>query len=111
MTHSFPTRRSSDLGRNPARAVRPDRGRERARRRLPDRIFLDGLCRLLARRICQRAADVRIERGAVLGRLPAAAQPAVPLHREIGRAHVCTPVTNAHLVCRLLLENKKTTTY
>src|SRR3546814_2580464 len=25
---------------------------------------------------------------------------------EIGRAHVCTPVTNAHLVCRLLLETK-----
>src|SRR3546814_8341952 len=25
---------------------------------------------------------------------------------QIGRAHVCTPVTNAHLVCRLLLENK-----
>src|SRR3546814_5429542 len=23
---------------------------------------------------------------------------------EIGRAHVCTPVPNAHLVCRLLLE-------
>src|SRR3546814_2303397 len=23
---------------------------------------------------------------------------------EIGRAHVCTPVTNAHIVCRLLLE-------
>src|SRR3546814_1109989 len=28
---------------------------------------------------------------------------------EIGRAHVCTPVTNAHLVCRLLLEKKKYT--
>src|SRR3546814_3925837 len=27
--------------------------------------------------------------------------------REIGRAHVRTPVTNAHLVCRLLLEKKK----
>src|SRR3546814_1104797 len=27
---------------------------------------------------------------------------------EIGRAHVCTPVTNAHLVYRLLLANKKT---
>src|SRR3546814_5758055 len=27
--------------------------------------------------------------------------------REIGRAHVLTPVTNAHLVCRLLLEKKK----
>src|SRR3546814_6427071 len=28
---------------------------------------------------------------------------------QIGRAHVCTPVTNAHLVCRRLLENKTTT--
>src|SRR3546814_9657885 len=27
-------------------------------------------------------------------------------HREIGRAHVCTPVNNAHLVCRPLLEKK-----
>src|SRR3546814_9667781 len=26
---------------------------------------------------------------------------------EIGRAHVGTPVTNAHLVCRLMLEKKK----
>src|SRR3546814_5708595 len=25
--------------------------------------------------------------------------------KQIGRAHVCTPVTNAHLVCRLLIEN------
>src|SRR3546814_5514597 len=30
-----------------------------------------------------------------------------PVLEEIGRAHVCTPVTNAHLVCRLLLEKKK----
>src|SRR3546814_1483666 len=29
---------------------------------------------------------------------------------EIGRAHVCTPVTNAHLVCRLLLESKNNIT-
>src|SRR3546814_6228806 len=28
-------------------------------------------------------------------------------HDQIGRAHVWTPVTNAHLVCRLLLEKKK----
>src|SRR3546814_6097735 len=27
---------------------------------------------------------------------------------QIGRAHVCTPVTKAHLVCHLLLEKKKT---
>src|SRR3546814_5662553 len=26
---------------------------------------------------------------------------------KIGRAHVCTPVTNAQLVCRLLLEKNK----
>src|SRR3546814_7834975 len=26
---------------------------------------------------------------------------------KIGRAHVCTPVTNAHIVCRLLLDNNK----
>src|SRR3546814_6494025 len=30
------------------------------------------------------------------------------LQGQIGRAHVCTPVTNAHLVCRLLLEKNKT---
>src|SRR3546814_3038592 len=28
------------------------------------------------------------------------------LGEQIGRAHVWTPVTNAHLVCRLLLEKK-----
>src|SRR3546814_4133732 len=28
------------------------------------------------------------------------------LNDKIGRAHVLTPVTNAHLVCRLLLEKK-----
>src|SRR3546814_4912455 len=30
-----------------------------------------------------------------------------PGRYKIGRAHVLTPVTNAHLVCRLLLEKKK----
>src|SRR3546814_7677516 len=29
-----------------------------------------------------------------------------PVYVEIGRAHVCTPVTNAHLLCRLRLEKK-----
>src|SRR3546814_5648302 len=29
---------------------------------------------------------------------------AIRLHLQIGRAHVCTPVTNAHLVCRRLLD-------
>src|SRR3546814_3809066 len=34
----------------------------------------------------------------------------LPMRPEIGRAHVCTPVTNAHLVCRLLLVKNKTQT-
>src|SRR3546814_8423843 len=29
---------------------------------------------------------------------------------EIGRAHVCTPVTNEHLVCRLLIGRKNIST-
>src|SRR3546814_7712949 len=38
--------------------------------------------------------------------------PPLPVYRpigQIGSAPVCTPVTNAHPVCRLLLENKKNT--
>src|SRR3546814_9781744 len=37
------------------------------------------------------------------------AEKRVRITGQIGRAHVCTPVTNAHLVCRLLLEKKKCT--
>jgi NADH-quinone oxidoreductase subunit H len=48
--------------------------RNRTRRRLPDRIFLDGLRSVLAGRIWQRAADVRAQRHAVLGWLSAAAE-------------------------------------
>src|SRR3546814_4858908 len=49
------------------------------------------------------AAIDRQDRAGDRGRL-------IGAQEQIGRAHVCTPVTNAHLVCRLLLEkkNKKT---
>src|SRR3546814_9192379 len=30
------------------------------------------------------------------------ASPSLSRYNEIGRAHVCTPVPNAHIVCRLL---------
>src|SRR3546814_3964932 len=40
-------------------------------------------------------------------RMPPEFQAYKPWPKQIGRAHVCTPVTNAQLVCRLLLENKK----
>src|SRR3546814_3764506 len=33
------------------------------------------------------------------------------LNMPIGRAHVCTPVANANLVCRLMLEYNKRITY
>ena len=59
-------------GRDLPHAVRPGRGGERARRRAPDRIFVDELRALLARRICQRHPDVRAQRDPVLGRLAAA---------------------------------------
>src|SRR3546814_800961 len=45
---------------------------KRARRGLSDRIFVDELRALLARRICERAADVHAQRGAFLGRMAAA---------------------------------------
>src|SRR3546814_9252231 len=45
-----------------------------------------------------RAADIRVEEE-VRAAMEAASS-------QIVRAHVCTPVTNAHLVCRLLLEKK-----
>src|SRR3546814_4722123 len=41
------------------------------------------------------------------GRIPADDQHMTLGQKQIGRAHVRTPVTNAHLVCRLLLEKKK----
>src|SRR3546814_10859390 len=46
-----------------------------------------------------RVADADHDRGLSRAELSAS-------DLQIGRAHVGTPVTNAHLVCRLLLEKK-----
>src|SRR3546814_9879778 len=60
--------------------------------------------------------DLIVERGqqdmdSEIGRFPRLFQAVESIHGlKIGRAHVCTPVTNAHLVCRHLLENKNTKT-
>src|SRR5205085_3621246 len=87
-------------GRDRARALRPHRGRERARRRLPDRIQLDELRALLARRIRQRAADVRHERRALLGRLAAADRLGAALCRS---GHHLVLHQDLRLLLRLLL--------
>src|SRR3546814_3950464 len=53
-----------------------------------------------------------IARRTGLAHQPSAAEDYVSgVYREIGRAHVCTPVTNAHLVCRLLLDKKTNITH
>src|SRR3546814_10407270 len=73
--------------------------------RLGDRYI--ALCRHAGSRLGAAAPDlvpaggIGVGRGAA-GRLDRGADTA-----KIGRAHVRTPVTHAHLVCRLLLEKKK----
>src|SRR3546814_7621287 len=60
----------------------------------------------LVRPVSARPSDP-IKRGAVR-RQPGAGACRIAAQQfpEIGRAHVWPPVTNAHLVCRLLLEKK-----
>src|SRR3546814_1925352 len=43
----------------------------------------------------------------VISRTERVRRTGTPATSQIGRAHVSTPVTNAHLVCRLLLDKKK----
>src|SRR3546814_4987098 len=52
-----------------------------------------------------RVSDILCRHSASLSSLAKAMRPFLS---EIGRAHVRTPVTNAQLVCRLLLEKKNT---
>src|SRR3546814_10509769 len=54
---------------------------------------------------CGAVGDPGVPDGVHLGEIRHIGEP--DRRAEIGRAHVCTPVTNAHLVCRLLLEKKK----
>src|SRR3546814_6752247 len=99
MTHSVPTRRSADLDSRAPSVSRTDCRDHRNRSVEPggrstqeDRAALP-----LARR------RHRTNRGSF------ASAGRKDVRGQIGRAHVCSPVTNAHLVCRLLLEKTKTT--
>src|SRR3546814_5646830 len=103
MTHPFPTRRSSDLlyaahllqpamqhgALSPDGEGRPARGEE-----APPA--------LQALRQAGASRD-GLPRGLLLARVPEQGR-----HRQRSEEHTSeTPVTNAHLVCRLLLEKKK----
>src|SRR3546814_2374162 len=55
-----------------------------------------------------RSTALGLSVAALLAGSAAVAQAQETFINKIGRAHVLTPVTNAHIVCRLMLEKKKT---
>ena len=73
-------------GRDLPHPVRPGRGGERAGRRPPDRIFVDGLRAVLARRICQRHPDVRARTPSCSG--------AGSCRRSTGRRSTASPASS-----------------
>src|SRR3546814_9955379 len=100
----FHPRRRRPQGRGTARVNRQTRRRYRVRRKRHRRcepVIPGGCAALLPRRYCCKRASGRTKAslGATMAR--------TSVKGEIGRAHVCTPVTNAHLVCRILLEKKQ----
>src|SRR3546814_1170007 len=97
LTHSFPTRRSSDLGLPYAFASHFAPGALDEAVAIYRRDFQPSAQLAHPYVMAGRRADLVVLSGDDRRFLEA---------QEIGRAHVCTPVTNAHLVCRLLLEKK-----
>src|SRR3546814_10206285 len=112
MPPSFPTRRSSDLqimSRSPRYAVDPA-GEPRnllTPRHLTKQEFGRRLYQLM---LAKNWSQADLARRAELGRdsISTYINGKTFPDPQIGRAHVCTPVTNAHLVCRLLLETQQT---
>src|SRR3546814_7189640 len=52
----------------------------------------------------ERRANISMVSGVVVGALTLLLLNFLFFSIKIGRAHVCTPVTNSHIVCHLLLE-------
>src|SRR3546814_1898919 len=78
------------------------------------------MARLFSRLAVAHSAPLLISLMMLAGCVPPSAPPSSaappptppapqPAPAQIGRAHVCTPVTHAHLVCRLLLEKNNST--
>src|SRR3546814_7183285 len=102
MTHSFPPPRSSDLLPNShggsGRRGGPEGYSEIACRRRISKAILCSVNRAMRRHFTPMPFWFRRAAGQSSTRM------SLPL--EIGRAHVCTPVTNAQHVCRHLLDKK-----
>src|SRR3546814_15192437 len=112
LPHSFPTRRSSGLPRAPTPSKRSAAIRTLSAAGVPTAVMAAPMIPALndseMERILAAAAGAgATSAGYVLLRLPLEIKDLFQEWLEIGRAHVRTPVTNAHLVCRLLLEKKK----
>src|SRR3546814_9910310 len=131
MTHSFPTRRSSDLVKGASfNAKLPDGGPPLAPSEFPyapetlysfeagtKTSLMDGLVRLSAAAFYNDYKDYQTftltNASGIISNNDAHAWGVETNAKftfssafqgsQIGRAHVCTPVTNAQLVCRLLL--------
>src|SRR3546814_7997483 len=74
----------------------------------PVTVFVSGLCCSATYHICSAAKEIVADPFALVGSLGVMIGGS---YQEIGRAHVRTPVTNAHRVCGLLLEKKKQYTH
>src|SRR3546814_1471352 len=59
-----------------------------------------------AEAVDSKILDLVVEVGVLVATRNFAKAQALLDDAQIGRAHVCTPVTNAHLVCRLQLEQE-----
>src|SRR3546814_8549790 len=97
MTHSFPTLRSFDLTSVYFRQSQSDAEQD-------PRPFAVMVWNGIRWEQAQRPGSVGMPPDAPPGSCRLTGHP----RAQIGRAHVCTPVTNAHPVCRLLPEKKKT---
>src|SRR3546814_10676803 len=100
--------------------VRKLHGRPQSGRSGSDRVRGDTVGRDTSHRKGEDVSDSRIARCAVLGiftvglcSVPGALLALIheTATTKIGRAHVCTPVTNAHIIYPLLLETKKRNYY
>src|SRR3546814_8342107 len=72
-----------------------------------DRLFMQAALTLSGRADPLIVRVRNLSAGGLLAETPHTQATVASGAAAIGRAHVCTPVPNSHLVCRLMLEKKK----